>query len=389
MNWDTRMMTNGTYNLNPETDFVTDDPVPGSTVSVTVSNAISFPNYFTRFFGSQMWVYAQTTTPDADYEVDMYDESDNFLGSFTGSVDDNGVISFVWDLTDGNGYTFTDQTFYGVFTVSTASPNFRSGVHPNAGGGSSSSSATQTWAREPGWSPGDSWVIAYSPLIRNNVPITLGIFEMMIGGDGGEYGGVVSTLGNYGLGAQMSPGNIPQSSAFEMADANTRSQLLSYIADSRYRHFYFFGHGSPSSFGTHGALINYTDVRNATHDFLNTRLPANYHPYRLVFIDGCEAGKADFCEAFGIPAQTVNTNFFKAAGVESRAFLGFTKDISYNPEQWSWRALMLGGFFDDWTQGDTELRICVGHAQHASFQPLDSSAVIYGAVDLTKNTHTP
>jgi hypothetical protein len=216
---------------------------------------------------------------------------------------------------------------------------------------------------------------------------------MMIGGDGGEYGGVVSTLGNYGLGAQMSPGNVSQSSAFEMADTNSRAQFLSYLPGN-YRHCYFFGHGSPTAFGTQGAVITAYDVSRA---LLNVPLSwqiqhAALHPYRLVFIDGCQAGAGNLCESFGIPAITVNTNFFGLAGVESRAFLGFKKTVSFDPSQWTWRALMLGGFFDDWLSPNTTLQTCVGNAEagaHSSgFQPMDSSAVIYGAVDLMKDTHT-
>lgn len=396
MNWNTLMVTNGTYTISPEADFVTDDPTPGSTISVTVSNAISFPNYFTCFFGDQMWIYAQTTTPDANYEIDMYDESGNYLGAFTGSADDNGAISFIWDLTDGNGNTYTDTTFYGVFTVTSASPSVKYGVHPDAGGSSSSSSATQVWTKEPSWTVGNSWAIAYSPLnVNDSGGSTLSISEMMIGGDGGEYGGVVSTLGFYGLGAPMSPGNVSQSSAFEMADANSRAQFLGYLAQSQYRHFYFFGHGSPSAFGTQGAVITSDDI---TRTLLNVPLSWQIqhvaeHPYRFVFIDGCQAGAGNLCESFGIPAITVNTNFFGLAGVESRAFLGFKKTVSFDPSQWTWRALMLGGFFDDWmTPGGMQLRTCVGNAEAGAhsggFQPMDSSAVIYGAVDLTKDTHT-
>jgi hypothetical protein len=293
----------------------------------------------------------------------------------------------------------------GARSVKPNSPNFQtssltqktlgnkfktSGVHANAG--SSSASATQTWVKEPSWSPGNSWAIAYSPLIVNGSPTTLDIEEMMIGGEGGPYGGVVSTLGFYGLGAPMSPGNVSQSSAFQMSDANTRSQFLGYLADSQYRHFYFFGHGSPFAFGTQGAVITYSQLDQVLYNFFITSKPANYHPYRLVFIDGCNAGKASLCEAFGIPAQTLNNQFFANTHVQSRAFLGFKTTTSFDPPQWTWRALMLGGFFNDWMTGNTTLQTCVNNAVNAvysgGFQPLPSSWVICGATDLTKNTDT-
>lgn len=49
---------------------------------------------------------------------------------------------------------------------------------------------------------------------------------------------------------------------------------------------------------------------------------------------------------------------------------------------------MLGGFFDDWMQPNT-LNYCVTNAQagtHSSgFQPMDSTAVIFGAKDLRRD----
>jgi hypothetical protein len=260
------------------------------------------------------------------------------------------------------------------------------GVSPKS---SSSASAKTVWAKEPTWTHGTSWAIAYSPLDPSDSVSTLRIQEMMVGGDGGEYGGVVSSLGNYGLGAPMSPGNVSQTSAFEMADTNTRAQFLSYMAQSQYRHLYFFGHGSASAFGTTGAVINYNNIQTDLGNYMHTAKPALYHPYRLVFIDGCSAGSGNLCESFGIPAVTVNTNYFATLGIESRAFLGFKTTTSFDSNQWTWRALALESFFDAWMQGNTQLQTCVylGQNQNTS-QPLPSTTQIYGAVDLTKNTHT-
>ncbi len=424
LTWNTAQSSNGSHNIYAEIDFASDAPAVSVPVSVTVNNIISFPNYFSQIYGSQMWVYAETI-PNAAYQLDIYDENTNYLGTFNDYADSGGYISFLWDLTDGNGHTFGSTNFFGVFTVDTSSlssslsvsqnvkagaqtspASFQTtslpqktfgqkvqsyGVRPNAS--SSSTSAPQTWSKEPSWSPGNSWAIAYSPLNPNDSVSTLRITEMMVGGDGGEYGGVVSTIGFYGLGAPMSPGNVSQSSAFEMADASSRAQFLSYMAQSQYRHLYFFGHGSPSAFGTKGSVIHYRDIQNALGNFIHSSKPALYHPYRLVFIDGCSAGSGNLCESFGIPAVTVSTNYFATLGVESRAFLGFKTTTSFNPSQWTWRALMLGGFFNDWMRPGTPLQTCVGNAQagvySSGYQTMDTSAVVFGAVDLTKGTHTP
>lgn len=413
--WNTRMVSNGSNNIYAEVDFITDNPVTSSNlpVSINISNIISFPNYFTRIFGGQMWLYAETI-PNAAYQIDMYDDSNSYFGSFGGSADGSGVISFLWDLTDGNGYTFTSTNFTGVFgvtfslvniqtnlfvkggSIGAGSPTFHklvknakgSGVRPN---GTGSSSATQTWAVEGNWGSYDKFAVAYAP-VNDSSTTTFRISEMMVGGDGGQDGGVVSALANYGFGYQLSPGNTAQSAAFQMASSTDRSNLLSYLADANYRNFYFFGHGNAdviAAYNTAETAITSRTIANKLGNFLSGSKPENFHPYRLVFIDGCNTGKGKFCEAFGIPAQTANTNYFANANVRSRAFLGFKKEVLFNEAQWDWRSIMLGGFFADWMSG-LQLQFCVGNAQagiHSSyFQKMDSSAVIYGAIDLTKNS---
>ena len=63
-----------------------------------------------------MWVYAETI-PNAAYQLDIYEENNNYLGTFYDYADSGGYVSFLWDLTDGNGHTFDSTNFFGVFTV--------------------------------------------------------------------------------------------------------------------------------------------------------------------------------------------------------------------------------------------------------------------------------
>ena len=382
------MVTNGTYTIYPEADSITDDSFQGSPVTVTVNNPISFPNYFTRCFGGQMWIYAQTTISGADYEIDVYGETNEFIGSFTGSADANGTISFIWDLTDGNGNTFSDNNFSGVFTVSSPSPSPGGGVHPN--GASSSSTATNFWARETTWTPTDKYVIAYGPF-DSGYAASKQLLTMLGGGEG-VWGGVIHTLSVYGLGVQLSPGNVDQSSAFALDGAAARTNLLNYLADWQFRNFYFFGHGSASAIGGYdpASRITFYDIQKKLGNYLTSAMPLTYHPYRLVFIDGCSAGSGNLCEAFGIPAMTVSTNFFTSAGVWSRAFIGFKSPKNFNPTKWTWYSLMIGGFFEDWTSNTYTVQDCVNRARtgvHNSDQvEMDSSVVIYGATNMKHNS---
>jgi hypothetical protein len=113
---------------------------------------------------------------------------------------------------------------------------------------------------------------------------------------------------------------------------------------------------------------------------------------QFVFLDGCSTGSGTFSESFGIPAQTLSTNNFAAQGVESRAFLGFTSDKTFNVSTWQEYSEMIGGFYEDWLSNALTMQNCVYNAQNgvhdADVVTMDSSAVIFGAEDMVHNTST-
>ena len=426
LDWNTSKSFNGDYNIYAEVDFVSDIPVTNVPVMVTVSNVISFPNYFSQVFGNQMWIYAETI-PNAAYQLDIYDENTNYLGSFSDYADSGGYISFLWDLTDGNGNTYDSTNFYGVFTVDTSSlsgmssnisakslnagsANFQTvslthktfgskvganGAYPN-GGSSPSASANQFWVKEPRWVPNNNWVVAYG-LFSSDSAVQAADENMIIGGPGGEWGGVLGTLDQYGLNGNISPGNSAQNgTVFTLQDQASRTNLLGYLADYRYENFYFFGHGNNSAIGAYnGYILTLDQIADA---LLNVPLSyqiihAAYHPYRFVLLDGCDTGAGNLCEGFAVPAMTVSTNFFATAGVESRSFVGFKswKADNISSSNWENYSAMTGWFLADWLSGVLNVQTCVYNAQndvHISGQKMDTSAVIYGAYDMNSRTIT-
>ena len=426
--WDTTLSFNGSYNIYAAICYASDNSVASVPVTVTVSNIISFPYSFTQIFGSQMWVHAQSV-PNATYRIDMYDQNTNYLGAFGGNTDGNGYISFIWTLQDRNGQLLTDTNFSGIFTVDTSSLSTSTmGMKMSSVGGkrsgtvrdflnapppvktldsslqtpktvmasadSSSAQSLQKWSKEKPWSPGNGWAIAYSPLVSPTDSLTYYISQMMIGGNGGMYGGVVSTLGYYGMGYRLSPGNVSQTSAFQMGDENNKTNLLRYLSGNDvsgdYRHFYFFGHGSAVSFGCYSNPV--VKAEEVSSNLLN-KLPyseyAPQHPYKLVIIQACETADGLLCESFGIPAQTVNNQYFQNIGIPSRAYLGYKDAIAFIPSNWQWSSMMLAGFFNDWMSGYT-LQQCMDRAKAGYYispgpttSYMDKSAVIDGATDLT------
>jgi hypothetical protein len=423
MVWNTPVSLNGNYSVYAELDFASNNPVVSNPVSVTVNNVISFPNYFTQTFGNQMWIYAQTITNTA-FQIDMYDENTNYLGSFTGAADGNGVISFLWDL---GGLTSTN--FYGVFTVdtsslasmssggsaqslSTRSSQFQSsslahktlaykigvnGVIQDAG--SSSASANQLWQKESKWTPNNNWVVAYG-LFNSSTSLQLADEEMIQGGEDGSELGVLWTLDPYGTVGNLSPGNYPtkpaQSAVYTVQDASTASALLGYLASHTYENFYFFGHGNSSIIGSYNGFgLTQEQIADAL-----VNVPLSYrvfhaaeHPYRFVMLDGCDTGAATFSEAFAIPAMVSSTNFFAAGGVESRAFIGFKswKVADITISNWENYSQMTGHFLTDWLSSSYNLQTCVSNAVLNVYHigaNMDSSVVIDGAADMYSSVHT-
>ena len=415
MDWNTTQTFNGQYAVCAELDFATTNSVLSAPVTVSVNNVISFPNVFSQVYGDQMWLYS-TTIPDASYEIDIYGENTNYIGSFNGNADDTGTISFLWNLIDGNGVTHDDTNFLGVFTVDTsdlpdvvskaaqasvratsfqnASPVRKTistaprnqGAHPN--GGPSTTSATQLWVQEGTWTPNNNWVVAYG-LFNGQTGESPQNDEYMIAGGAGddtEYGGVLGTLDEYGLKGNLSPGNNPQAgTVFTVDDSGSRSDLLSYLATSKYENFYFFGHGNNSSIGSYnGFYLTRSQIAYALGNVPLTlpnpvysgdpagppptvvppniptqSLHAAEHPYRFVYIDACDTGAGHLSEAFGIPTMTIDTNFFASAGVESRAFVGFTSwKLNINLFSWQSYSLLTGWFLTDWLTG-VQVQNCV------------------------------
>jgi hypothetical protein len=421
---------------------------------ITVDNAISFPNYFSQIYGDQMWIYA-VTFPDAAYTLDMYDDNTNYLGTFEGNADDTGTISFLWNLVDDNGDTSDSTNFFGVYTVDTSGePEVVSKVAPRAASsstylattpanktmfnkfeephpndGSTAVSANQLWAKEGTWSPNNNWVVCYASLTGDGTVDARATY-MIVGGEGSptDYDGVLGTLDAYGLHGNLSPGNNAQNgTVFTLQDSPTRSSLLGYLGDNRYENFYYFGHGNNSAISAYNASVTGINEQQLAYAIGNVPLSMNdgdpvfdgwdpdvptmmqptmspsiihaaLHPYRFVWLDACDTGQGNFCEAFGIPAVNVSTNFFAAAGVESRAFIGFMRETGFDdsnsssdPNGWPNRSIFLHEFLDYWLSNAYNLNTIVQNAQ-TSFgnygYDMDSSVIIYGAYDMFNNTTT-
>lgn len=424
LTWNTSKSFNGSYSIEAELDFANDDPVMSAPVTVNVNNLISFPNYLTQLYGSQMWVYAQTP-PNENVEIDIYDETSAYLGSFFPTSDNNGNISFLWDLTDGEGDTFTDTNFTGVFTLEgSANVEASVSVQPNKpnlqnvsapsfvrlqktaarpalkvrSNNNTSTAAMETWEKEKPWKPNNNWVVCYGSITGGVPGDQTGPWAIQ----GGETSytedyGILGTL--YEAGANVSPGNSAlQGSVFRLGDPISRSNLLSYLASPApvYENFFYMGHGSDTSISANkssGITITKDDICFALDNVpLTSVFPTVAgHVYRFVWIEACNNANGSFCEAFGIPAQNLSTNNFLLSGLTSRAYLGYTKEIQFDTDYdgtWRQQSDMWAVFLSQLLHGGASLAALVYFDQHGTgpFASLtfrmDASARTYGATDL-------
>jgi hypothetical protein len=362
LNWDTSYTPNGTYPLHLEADFQFSDSMSNNPVMVTVSNTVTFNN-FNAIFGSQMWIFADVSLPTYDYEIKMFDGGNNYLGSFV-DTNQSGPISFLWDLSAG-GPPLTDTNFTAQFLVSAP------GTH-----GLTNPPPTMVFTQEEPWDIGNYFAIAWS---ASQLGFNANNLDTLM------QDGAVNILG--GGGYNLNPGNIYQGSTFRL-DGNTRTNfLLQVLASPNYRHFYFNGHSNLKKFGYFGdtnSLISIDEVRLALGNYLHASPSTNrviMHPYRFVFMDSCNAGRGDWCEAFGIHNGTYLRSTYSLAGLTSRAFLGFTESVPAEGSKSGFYSSMLGNFFNDWLSA-VPLNVMVARARSDPYYPLPAPWVIHGAANL-------
>jgi len=377
--WDTTEVPNGTHQLSAQVIFSegSADIEATNLLTVTVSNLVSFPYYYAAVFGQGvgMWVNAQSAVNDIDWEVLIYDSQTNYLGYFSGTTN-NGSISFSWGLqTSPNSPPLMDPTFrldYYLFSAATGK---------SLTGGKAAASRLKIG--EAPWTP-SGMMVACAP-IDGNANHTAAINTLVMEGV------VDPCFGNMPGGLQPVAFNNPNANAWTWGSDGDGITLLELMHQCNF--FYYFGHGSPNSFGI-GPNSSVTApptnditafwINRTLYNFPAANFPTNSHPYKLVFIDGCMSGTGALPEAFGIPSVQYSTNDFMAAGINSRAFVGFKKNVTIAIDQINAYEPALQAFWSGWL-GNRSIHEIVTNCQQAfPSYPMPSSAVIYGATDMAK-----
>lgn len=350
--WDTAQTTNGTYSLVPEVELADGTVITGAVKTVTVENAISFPNGY-QYAGDAMYLQAHTLHTNGTWHMDFYDDQDAYLGFLDGNVSANGYCDYPGIPSPGFSIGLLDNqgnqlpsSYYSV--VVTTTPPETGGITPAGAGGSGSAKATNKIVVERRWA-GNKWAIAYQTVYPLNSAADLQLNSMM----GQIVGGIQE--GPYGNHAVINSPYAVTPNPFKLRFTSHWQQLAVDSSDETVRNFVYFGHGSKKSIGS--GDVN-TSMNREFLQFVLKNSPdplvgTNRHPYRLVFLDGCDTAKGDLCLDFGIPKQTIYaTNMISRYGLRPRAFLGWKTGIGTSVKNTlpQTHAKFISRFFEIWPQ---------------------------------------
>ena len=386
--WDTTQVTNGVYTLqlgaklNDETAYL-DTPI-----SVTVSNVMWTPDPW-KVGGQAIYVGVQTVFTSGTWRVDVYDDQNTHLGHLTGSIAADGYCNypgiagpgFSLDNTDGQGNQNPSTAYTLVMAVHPPSmpPPFPT--------------LTNTVLIEPAWNfaPTYATTCYYQPFpsYKDGYAETRAMMEAIWNEEQAFH---PNLLGNF---------NTP----FEIQLLGDWITVVTNLANPASRDFIYFGHGSENILGVGTNISANTvaiDTRNIEIILHNTAtdplIGTNRHPYRFVYLDGCETADGRWPLVFGIPKQKgmVTTDFTNKRGIRPRAFFGWNRKKNFtdwfvtdllDPDFQTWRDT----FWKKWAERDNQgnpLRNIKQAATLADTNPNGSSnsagggRVIYGAEDL-------
>jgi hypothetical protein len=320
--WNTVAATNGTYHLAPLVELSNGESFTGAVTTVTVANDIRFTDDF-FVAGSLLHIEAQTIHTNGTWHLDVYGD-DEWIGQVAGSVNAQGYC--VYPGIAGNGFslplTYSDGTAFpysSYATVMTTTPLIAQTASPTT--------ATNKIRVEKPWWGATKWVIAYMPIYTTGTQSGYWLDAMMAGAVGtvqGIYGDESVVNSTYAV----TPQPFKLRNGYFQDWALLQDDLIwGRVGQPVVRNLFYFGHGSGEQIGA-GEDPN---LKLTRQDFLtmfrNGKDPltqTNRHPFRFVFLDGCETAKGDLCLDFGIPKkEMVAADFASDRGLRPRAFVGW------------------------------------------------------------------
>ena len=398
--WDTTAVANGSYQTQLEYPFDDDTSAFGVTSFINVENDVCFPNNL-NICGSSLFVVPQTIHTNGTFTMDVYDDQTNLVTSVIGTVDENGLCSdsntslpgITVSLQDTNGVDLPSTYFtVDVTTWPVAVANYGK-FHPNAG--SSVGHGRRRFGHEGPWNGVRGWVMAYMPIFgTDQTPSTEKLGELM-------RTAATAVLNKYGTEGILN-GEYTESggyaSAMALSTASDWRTLATLLRDTSSRNFYYFGHAGKALIGSKKNPIYFDQdmlqnviLQNPANPLSTNHFPQ--HPYRFVFLDGCQTAAGTLPVLFGIPKMVVTNEVWNAAGLAPRSFLGwqsytgtsYKKDGTPVPDDTRMR--YMENFWNDWS-GNQPLQNAIHNASADDlsngqrFCQFDNVITLYGSPTL-------
>ncbi len=352
--WDTRQVTNGSYQVFLGAQWGETQIYESPPVTVIVSNAIWLPDSW-NVAGYYINVEAQSIYTNGTYDVEIFDDTGFQILQVSGTNDSEGFITyggargFGVENFDQNGEIYPSVSYAVVVTAAAA------------GGGSSATTTNIIWTEFKWPTQGVGWTkfaIGYQPIFGNPA---LGSPNAVA---------LQSMIQLVYASAQARPGFPEGQRVIRGHDQNPNelwsqgdfTQLLvPDLRDDQVRNLYYFGHGATKHIGEKGVprFLSIDDFNFVLrNNFKDPLAGTNAHPFRFVWLDGCYTAKGNLCKAFGIPKeQNVSSNRFDARGLRYRTFMGWTGGhlIAVGAFNTS-HATFVGDFWDRWPMNNTNGR---------------------------------
>jgi hypothetical protein len=334
--------------LNDQTPYMVFSNAPAA---INIGNFVTYTNWADLALSNTYTFNAHCKYTNIDWEIDIYDVNSQLVNYQTGHSDD-GNISWTWDFTDDNGDSRvsgnSDPFFYPYITISQTSGNIANGqVHPNTGGGSSSSWMPPVASQYP---DEGAWLFAYMDKFYDDGT------SNYAGADSYYLPAIQNLEGGPLLwGTVTYDAPIKYGRDYSQDDRNgswdsLRDDLQSWNA----RNFYYFGHGAANSFGgdfneldasnnivgsDFGANTKAYITAQWVHDNVTYNKTWGAMPFRFVFLDGCNTAIGNWPWAWGVPKQSVNTDWYKNStnnpkAARPNAFLGWDVTVGGKKENW-------------------------------------------------------
>jgi len=301
----------------------------GSTCLLQVTNAITV-DPLTMMFTDALHIEAGVNVAADNYEIDIYDISNNLLKTLTGTVQTNW-ISAGWDLTDTNGDVIvTGPLRCDFYLTSAAAAAATANAARSQAANAASGSAASVHYRLTKHIGGKSFAVAFAGFKFPNAQdvVSENVVDVLCAGEG------LSSL-DYNLLPNQAVNTPHADNAFEWYGGTNgnKSTLTDALLNGSCGNFYWMGHGnttviSPTTNLVSTERITTTELQPAlgNQGYIGTNTFANNHPYRLVILDGCNTYSWPWAKTWGIPwfGEDVKDHYI-SEGLDVCAFVGWTK----------------------------------------------------------------